>query len=700
VSSQENPLLSEDFRIPFRRIEPRHVEPGVREVLATGADRIEAIAAEQAPPTWDNLMAPLEEATRWVSERIAPAGHLMAVAETKELREAYNAVLPELSGFWTRIALDARLWERLERYAGTDEARALEGVRARHLEKTLREFRRAGADLPAEKKARLETLKVELAQLEQRFGENVLDATAAYELLVTDRSRLEGVPESTLTRYAARAREQERKGWLLTLDFPSVEPILKYCRDRELRKEIFSAFIMRCRDGEWDNRGLIVQILALRDELARLLGYPNFPDYRLEEHMVRSGERALAFAAEMVERTRPYWERDARALGAHARSMGLDALRPWDVAFVSEALRLQEYDLDDEMLRPYFPLDQVMEGLFEIVRRVFGLDVREAPNDEVWHPDVRFYEITDEDGTRLGSFYTDWYPRKAKRQGAWMNDFRTGGPRPDGGFDPHLGVVCGNFTPPDEGGTGGVGASAGGTGALLTHREVETIFHEFGHLLHHTTSRVPVRARGGLNVAWDWVELPSQLMENWCWEREALDLFARHHETGEPIPEDLFERLTAAKRFMSGWAQMRQLSFGSVDLELHGELAPTASELDEDRLMEYARERFGRFAPQPEFADYHVLTSFTHLFAGGYAASYYSYLWSEVLDADAFTRFRENGIFDRSTGRSYMDTILTRGDSADPDVLFQEFMGREPDPAALLERNLGPSPLSPMAGRS
>jgi oligopeptidase A len=696
----ENPLLSEDFRIPFDRIRGEHVEPGVREILARGQARIDALAAETSPPTWDNLMEPLEETARWVNERTGPAGHLMSVAETKELREAFNAVLPDITQFWTRLALNQPLWARIKAFAASAAGRGLTGIRARHLEKTLLEFRRAGADLATDKRERLEALKVELAQLQQRFSENVLDAPAAYQNLITDESRLAGVPQPAKERFAARAAEEGKQGWLLTLDYPSVEPILKYCQDRELRREIFTAFAYRCRSGEWDNRELIVKILALRHELARLLGYTGFPDYRLEDHMVKSGGRATEFEAEMVQLTRPYFQRDVEALEEFARARGLGKMEPWDVPFLSEGLRLQEYDIDDEMLRPYFPLDQVMQGLFGIVQRVFGLTVTEEPMDRTWHPTVKYYRVTHEDGTWLGCFYTDWFPRKEKQQGAWMRDFITGGPRKGGGFDPHLAVICGNFTPPGTISGNGEGAADGAAGdqrdarpALLTHREVETIFHEFGHLLHHCTSRVAVRGRGGMSVPWDWVELPSQIMENWCWEREALDLFARHYQTGATIPAALFERMTAARRFMGGWMQMRQISFGTVDLELHSELAPRASELAPDDVLEYARKAFERFAPEEHFADYHILTSFTHLFSGGYAAGYYSYLWSEVLDADAFTRFKEQGIFDPAIGRHYVDSILSRGDSADPEQLFREFMGRDPDPNALLERNLGPSPV-------
>ena len=679
--TDQNPLLSEAYRIPFDRIRPEHVESGVREVLRIGQQRLDALASDApAQRTWANTMDALDEITRWVDERTKPVGHLLGVNETRPLRDAYNAVLPEISGFWTRLPLDPALWARIKAYAATDEARSLDGIRKRHLDKTLLELRRAGADLSPEDKKRLEEIKLELAQVERKFSENVLDATAAWDLLITDRTRLEGVPASHLARFEAAAQEKGQTGWLLTLDHPSVEPILKYARDRELRRTVHGAYVSRCRDGEFDNRGLVVRILRLRQAVAELLGYTDFADYRLEDHMVKAGGKAMAFEREMTALTGPYWKRDVGELRAHARELGLDELRPWDASYVQESLRMKAYDIDDEQLRPYFPLDQVMQGLFGIVQRVFGLSVTAQAIAEVWHPDVRYYEITDRDGTFLGGFYTDWFPRREKRQGAWMNDLRSGGPRPDGTFDPHLGVICGNFTPPQ-----------GDQPALITHREVETIFHEFGHLLHHLTSRVPVRARGGLNVPWDWVELPSQLMENWTWEREALDLFARHWQTGAPLPDDLYRRMIAARRFMGGWQQMRQLSFGTVDLALHLEYA-RRNDATPEGAMDYARDRFLEFSPDPAFADLHILTSFTHLFSGGYAAGYYSYLWSEVLDADVFTRFQREGIFNLETGRAYIDAILSRGDSDDPERLFREFMGRDPEATALLERNLGPAP--------
>ena len=687
MSTETNPLLQLDSRIPFDRIEADHIEPGIRQALAEAQAEVDALAADSGAPTWENTLARLDAAGERLSRIITPASHLISVTQTPEMRSAYNAVLPEISSFFSSLPLDPKLWSRIEAYAATPEAAGLTGIHRRHLDKTMREFRRAGADLPDAAKARFQEIQVELAGLEQKFSEHVLDETAAFEFLITDESRLEGVPDAARARFRARAEEDGKSGWLLTLDQPSIQPILKYCEDRIVRETVYTVHVMRCRDGEHDNRALIARILRLRHELAQIVGHATFSDYQLEERMARSGGAAHAFELDLAERTRPFWSRDVGELNAEAKVVGLDRVRPWDVGYLIERIRRTRYDLDEEALRPYFPLDRVEAGLFEIVERVFGYTVKEIPNDEVWHPDVCYYELIDEEGTQVGAFYTDWFPRREKRSGAWMGSFVTGGPRGDG-FKPHVATICGNFTPPQD-----------GKPALLTHDEVETIFHEFGHLLHHCTSRVEVPSRAGIHVAWDWVELPSQLMENWTWERTALDLFARHHETGEPLPEPLFQKMIEAKRFMGGWAQMRQLSFGIVDLELHslvaGELSADTEEGDSadqrrgEQVWERARERFRDFSPTDDFSDRHALTSFSHLFAGGYGAGYYSYLWSEVLDADVFTRFKENGVLDADTGRAYVNAILSRGDSDDPDQLFREFMGRDPDPTALLERNLG-----------
>lgn len=682
-----NPLLSPSFHIPFKAIQPRHVAPGVKQILQRAQHRIDAVAAHLDPPTYANTLEALDSATQEASEALAPVHHLLSVAETPELRAAFNSVLPEITRFWSRLPLNEKLWERVRAFASSPEGRDLEGLRARHLDKTLREFRRAGADLAPAKKKRLEEISLELAKLQRRFSENVLDATAAYRLQVRERCRLDGLPDGPVERFRAAAREEGQEGWILTLDFPSYEPVMKYARDRSLRKELHGAFVGRCRGDDFDNLPLIPRILFLRQEMAELLGYPDFPDYKLEDAMAKSGHAAMAFEGDLETRTRPYWERDLAELRAHAGTLGIPGLQPWDVAFVAESLRKEQYDIDDEQLRPFFSLPRVLEGLFALTERVFGLTVSERENHQVWHSDVRYYELRDEEGVHLGSFYTDWLPRREKRQGAWMNDFLTGGPVEEGGFKPHLGFIAGNFSPPEK-----------GEPSLLTHREVQTVFHEFGHLLHHLTSRVPIPGRSGMNVAWDWVELPSQIMENWTWEKEALDLFARHVRTGKGLSGRTLEKMVAARRFMGGWYQMRQLSLGTLDLALHLEFAPRlggeeeAYESAPQEVMRFAEERLKPFSPSVTFARNNILTTFSHLFSGGYAAGYYSYLWSEVLEADAFTRFLREGVLNRATGRAYLDAILSRGDSAEPEDLFKEFMGREPDPTALLARNLGPLP--------
>lgn len=675
MSQTTNPLLRDYGRIPFDEIDASHVVPGVPRILEEARSEIDALVSNEAEPTYDNTLQRLDDVLERVRRRIAPVRHLLSVAETPELREGFNEVLPEITEFWTRITLNAALWQRLKNFAETDEAVGLEGIHERHLRNLLRDFRRAGADLAPAHKEKLSVIRLELSRLQLKFSENVLDATNAYSLLITDGARLDGVPRLDRDQARDKAKAEGVDGWLLTLDYPSFEPIVKYAVDRELRRELQTAYVDRCRCGEFSNVDIIQKLLELRRRLAVLLGYADFADYRLEDHMAQNGTRAFDFVVELTARTRPHWKRDLLELSEHAATLGISEFEPWDVAFVSEHLRRARFNIDDEVTRPYFPLQRVLEGLFEVARRTFGLIVTEQEIKETWHEDVRFYDLLDEaDGTHLGSFYVDWHPRPEKRQGAWMNDLKTGGPS-ENGFDSHLGIIAGNLTPPK-----------GGTPSLLTHSEVETVFHEFGHLLHHLTSRVPIAPMAGINVAWDFVEVPSQLMENWTWEEEALPLFSGHYETGDPLPQEIYERLQRARRFMGGWKQMRQLSFAYVDLRLHRDDPEEAS----GNLMARVEGLLDTYTPNTTFARAHATPSFTHLFSGGYAAAYYSYLWSQVLEADAFGRFREEGIFAPSVGKAFMEAILTRGDSDAPEQLFREFMGRDPDQQALLDRNLGP----------
>lgn len=673
--TQMNPLLDYDFLIPFDRIRPEHVVPAVRQALAEAERELEAIAAEPGPRGWDNTLRRLDELEERLDRVTNPVTHLVSVMNTPELREAYETVLPEISAFYARLPLNDGVWSAIRALAESPEARTLTGVRRRHLEKSVREFVRAGADLPLEAKARVEDIKVEVSRLQTQFSNHVLDSTNAFELRVTEPDDLRGLPPSAVAQARAAAEARGVEGWRFTLHVPSYQPFMEYAENRELRRQLYTAYQNRACEAPHDNRPLVARLLELRRELAGILGYRDYADFRLEESMARTGERAIGFEEDLTERTRPYWQQEMAALAEYAREeLGIDELQPWDTSFAAERLRRARYDLDEEELRPYFPLEGVQRGLFEVARHLFGVRVTERAVAEVWHPDVRFYDVHDEQGSRLGGFYADWFPRETKRSGAWMSGLVTGGPGGDGGWVPHLASLTGNVSPPE-----------GERPALLTHREAQTVFHEFGHLLHHVLSRVEVRGRGGTQVSRDWVELPSQIMENWTWEREALDLFARHWETGEIIPEELYRKMLAARNHMGASFQMRQLSYGTLDLSLHARYEPGR---DGD-VIAFAQEVMGRFSVRPEFARNHFATGFTHIFSGGYAAAYYSYMWAEVLDADAFSRFQREGLFNRETGRAFVEAILSRGDAADPGELFREFMGRDPDPAALLRRNLG-----------
>ncbi len=587
-----------------------------------------------------------------------------------ELREAYNQVKPRVSAFYSQIPLNAQLYSVLREFAATGEAKALTGPRARFLEKTLRDFERHGAELDEGGKARLSELDVALSKATTKYAQNVLDATNDWELILPDTTRLAGLPDSARDAARESALAKGHEGYRFTLQAPSLVPALTYLEDRELREQIWRAYNTRATKGERDNRPLVREILELRQAKAELLGYANFADLVLAERMAKRGQKARDFVAELRARTLPHFERENRELEAFHRELeGSEAppLAPWDVAFYSEKLRRSRYDFDEEVLREYFPSSRVIQGLFETVQRLYGITIAPLEHMAVWHDDVLAFEVRGEDDRHIGSFYVDLHPRETKRGGAWMMGMRTGVPP-----EPHLGLFCANVNPP-----------IGDKPALLTHREVETLFHEFGHLMHHLMSEVEVRSLGGTNVAWDFVELPSQIMENWCWEREALNLFARHYKTGEPIPDELFSKMMAARTFRAANGQMRQLGFAAVDLALHMDWSAEAGEP-----TLFARSVLADYAPTELPEDYALVAAFTHLFASpvAYASGYYSYKWAEVLDADAFTRFRDEGVFSRAVGAQFRDRLLSQGDSRDPEELYHAFVGREPKLDALLER--------------
>jgi len=679
-----NPYLDTSFEIRWSQLGAEHVAPAIREALVLGQQAIDRIAQRDlASLSLANTFLALEDSTELLGQAWGKVSHLQSVADSPALRDAYNEVLPEVSAFYARISLNPDLWLRLKTFAESDAGKAVSGIHRRLVDETVADFRQAGADLPADKRARLEALQSELAQVTQKYSENVLDATNAWQLVVDDEALLRGMPERAK---AASRRSAEQKGygkdgkpaWRFTLQGPSLEPVLCYAESDQLRRWVWSATVAVGSQAPFDNSELAKRILALRAEKASLLGFATFADLVTARRMAGSGAKALSFIEDIQARAAAPFQKECAELEAYkARETQtpVSVLKSWEFSYWAEKLRKAEHDFDDELLRPYFPMDKVIGGLFELCSRIYGIRVQERPQGsvEVWHPEVRFYEVHDEAGRHIGSFYADWHPRESKRGGAWMNYLLTGGPRADGSRAPHLGLICGNMTPPVD-----------GKPALLVHREVETVFHEFGHLLHHLLGEVSVKSLNGVNVAWDFVELPSQIMENWCWERESLDLFARHHETGERIPEDLFQKMKGARAFRAGSATMRQVQFSKMDLLLH---TRTADFLQGD-LEGKLRAAIADTLPPSDPPARTIVRRFNHIFGDsvGYAAGYYSYKWAEVLDADAFTRFRKEGLFSRQVGREFVDHILSKGNSEDPALLFHRFMGRDPDPMALLER--------------
>ncbi len=676
-----NPFLDPTFAIRWSQLSPDLIAPAIDTALTRAQAALDAIATRGlASLTYENTFLALERATEELNQAWGKVTHLQSVADSPALREAHNAMLPRVSAFFARVPLNAELWSRLSTFAATPAAHALTGIHRRFLDETVKDFQQAGAGLPPEKRTRLEALQTELAQITQKYSENVLDATNAWQLVVSDEARLAGLPAHAKAAARRSAEAKGLAGWRFTLHQPSLEPFLTYLDDAALRREMWTAAAAIGAQAPHDNTPLIGRILALRAEKAALLGKSHFADQVLERRMAKTGAHALAFLDDFQSRAAAAFARETReleAFKARRAATPVARLAPWELAYWAEKLRQERYAFDEEILRPYFPMNRVIDGLFALSGRVFGLQIVERPAGEIetWHPEVKFYDVRDARDRHVGSFYADWHPRESKRGGAWMNYLITGGPRPDSSRAPHLGLICGNLTPP-----------AAGRPALLTHREVETIFHEFGHLLHHLLGEVEIKSLNGVNVAWDFVELPSQILENWTWEREGLDLFARHHETGAPIPDEIFAKMIAAKNFRSASVTMRQMAFAKMDLLLHTRTAEFAAAPDVEPLARAAVVDclIPTEPPAPT-----IVKRFTHIFSDpvGYAAGYYSYKWAEVLDADAFTRFKRDGIFNPRTGAEFVQNILSRGNSADPAELFRAFMGRDPDINALLQRS-------------
>ena len=670
-----NPLLKSSELPPFSKILPEHIKPAIESIIDDNEKAVAALLASGSESGWASLQEPLDQLDDRLGQAWSPVGHMNAVVNSEALREAYNGCLPLLSEYSTRLGQNRQLFEAYQSLADSEAFQKLDSAQQKVINDNLRDFRLAGVALEDDKKARYGEIKKQLSELTSKFSDNVLDATMAWSKLITDESGLTGLPESALAGAKQLAEAKEKNGWLLNLDFPSYFPVMTYCDNRELRKEVYTAFSTRASDqgpnaSEFDNTENIKQILKLRYELAQLLGFDNYAEYSLATKMAESPNKVIEFLEDLAAKSKPQAEKELAELKAFAKEeFGVEKLEAWDVGYYGEKLRQQRYAISQEELRPWFPAEKAIAGMFEVVNRLYGIEFEAVDNVDTWHKDVRFFNITRK-GEVIGRFYLDLYAREHKRGGAWMDVCRSRW-KQDGKLQLPVAYLTCNFTPP-----------VGDKPALLTHDEVVTLFHEFGHGLHHMLTKVDYAAISGIScVAWDAVELPSQFMENWCWEKEGLAIISGHFETGEPLPEEMLNKLLAAKNFQTAMMMVRQLEFSLFDFKLHKEYQEN---IDVQSVLDAVRKQVSVVIP-PSFNRFQ--NSFSHIFAGGYAAGYYSYKWAEVLSADAFSRFEEEGIFNRETGESFLHEVLEKGGSAEPMELFVKFRGREPEIDALLRHS-------------
>ena len=667
-----NPLIDYPELPPFSKIQPEHVLPAVEQLVADGRERIQQVLA-QGKFDYAHLVQALDEEDDRLGKAFGPAGHLNAVAQNEALRNAYNSCLPLLSEYGTEVGQNAQLCAAYQALRDSDEWSSLSEAQQKDIENTLRDFRLSGVDLPDDKKAQYMANSKRLSELTSQFSDNTLDATQAWTKHISDEAELDGLPDSAKAGAADRAKADGKDGWLLTLDAPVFIAVMSHCKNAELRKEMYVAWTTKASDqgpqaGQFDNTAIMDEILKLRHEQAQLLGFANFGEESLATKMARDVNEVIQFLEDLAKRAKPQAEKELAELRAFAAEKGADDLNPWDIGFWSERLREERYSISEEELRPWFPADTVINGMFAVVGKLFGIQFRQRDDVDLWHEEARFYELVDDDGSVRAAFYLDMYARTGKRGGAWMDDARIRRRRPDGSLQTPVAYLTCNFAPP-----------AGGKPGLLTHDEVVTLFHEFGHGLHHMLTEQDVSGISGINgVAWDAVELPSQFLENWCWTEEGIALISGHYETGEPLPKEKLEKMLAAKNFQGAMQMVRQLEFSLFDMRIHAEYREG---LDIYQVLNEVRQQVAVIQP-PEFNRFP--NSFGHIFAGGYAAGYYSYKWAEVLSADAYSRFEEEGEFNEDTGRAFRSEILAKGGSREPMELFKAFRGREPSVEPLL----------------
>lgn len=672
-----NPLTQSHLLPPFSAIKPEHVQPAIEGLLNQNRERVQTLLAtlnQQETVSWQELVTPMEAWDDELSQAWSPVSHMNSVVNSDELRDAYNACLPLLSAYGTEMGQNQQLFQAYQKIQQGPEFASLTLEQQTSIEHALRDFRLAGVALEDQEKVRYGEIKQRLSELTSKFGENVMDATQSWSKAIANADQLKGLPESALQLAQQLAQQKEKEGYLFTLDFPSYFPVMTYCENRELREEIYNAFVTRASekftDTQYDNTENMNEILALRHEMAKLLGFQNYAEYSVASKMAASPEEVLTFLHDLAEKSVSQAKTEFSELSEYAQQeFGIATLEPWDVSYYAEQLRQHRYSISQEAIKPYLPVDTVLKGMFETVQRLYDIQIEEIKDFDNYHPDVRFFAIQ-KDGATIAKFYLDLYARDKKRGGAWMDECRVRRQTADGIQLPVAYLVC-NFTPAVE-----------GKPALLTHDELTTLFHEFGHGLHHMLTQVSAAAVSGINgVAWDAVELPSQFMENWCWEKDALAFISGHYETGEPLPAELLEKMLAAKNFQSAMMMARQLEFSIFDFRMHAEYSDDAPASYIQDVLNDVRQQV---AVVPIVEHNRFQNSFSHIFAGGYAAGYYSYKWAEVLSADAFSRFEEEGIFNTTTGQSFLTEILQKGGSEEPAVLFERFRGRAPSVEALL----------------
>ena len=677
-----NPLLAKSSLPQFSKIKPEHIKPAVEQAIKNSRDTLEKLLSNNTIYTWDNLISPLDEVDDVLGKLWSPVSHLNSVKNSDELREAYEACLPLLSEYGTYVGQHQGLFDAYQQIANSADFAQLSQAQQKVITNALKDFKLSGIALNDHDKKRYGQIVTRLSELSSQFSNNVLDATHAFTVNITDKNNLTGLPESALSAARAAAKAKTLSGYLFTLDFPSYLPVMMYCDNRDLREQLYRGFVTRASEqgpnaGEFDNSAFMDEILALRHELAQLLGFKNYAEKSLATKMANSTDEVMTFLEDLASKSQLQGQRDYKELVEFsAQEYKMSDLQAWDLAYYSEKLKQSRYAISDEDLRPYFPENKVVAGLFEVVHRLYGLNIKARTGVDVWHDDVKFFDIYDQTDNLRGSFYLDLYARENKRGGAWMDDCVGRRQLNEHAIQLPVAYLTCNFTKP-----------IGDKPALFTHDEAVTLFHEFGHGLHHMLTKISAASVAGINgVPWDAVELPSQFMENWCWQPEALAFISGHFESGEPLPQIMLDKMLAAKNFQSAMQMLRQLEFSIFDFQMHAQYDPNNADQSNyiQHILDNVRQQYA-VIKAPSFNRFQH--GFGHIFAGGYAAGYYSYKWAEVLSADAFALFEEQGIFNSETGKAFLTNVLEKGGSQEPSELFKAFRGREPEIDALLRHS-------------